>query len=275
MAMTPAERAKAHRERAAQRETAEETAVANAIELARLRTENQQLKERLARAESLLDRALENVTNRDGPPRNENRHDRVTRDVTAGGSSAVPRLARGSTDLSSVASSLHDSPDQRESESTLSRDGEVRNENRHDRVTRDVTLEHVMAAILAAVDLWPDLAPEAVAKRIVQAVENEPAACRDGVTAAIATAEGVVHARAHLAKFPAATPETLVAEMERHIVKHILGDCRRGTRKVVRDEPSATNGGGPRKPWSQMTSQERDDRLAEENASRPKKAIEY
>lgn len=170
MAMTPAERSKLHRERQSQREDAQQRAVDDAIEIAKLRTEVALLRKQLERTEKLLDRALGNrdgvVADRFAEPRHENSHENETRDETTRNGGVTPRLARGSQDLSLSSVDPALSTEQAARAPARGRDGRARNENRHENETRDETMRNdaALEAIFRAV---PDIEdPGAVARSL-------------------------------------------------------------------------------------------------------------
>jgi hypothetical protein len=91
-----------------------------------------------------------------------------------------------------------------------------------------------LSILLEHRDLWPEkFVPkhelEAVARRMVRAIENEPAAQGEARNALID--EAIAMTRTHRARFTAATPEQLIAKCEEAVTRYLLGDARAGKRK--------------------------------------------
>jgi len=201
----------------------------------------------------VTERVTNPVTGRHGRDA-DTRHEAVTERHAP----ASPRLARGCSDLLSDPSFSAPSTKEGEGDTPPFQSAEGERESVTNPVTgrhgRDADTRHeavteapddlVLEELRQGSDLYPEAHLEVVAARIRRAVLAEPCARRDGVTPAIAAMEGVTYAREQLTRFPQMTPASVLAAVEKHAVKHVLNDCRRGERRKVEPRPSGPGGGG-------------------------------
>jgi hypothetical protein len=102
----------------------------------------------------------------------------------------------------------------------------------------------VIAVLVTGDDMYAEIPAEAlgrVADRIRVAVLGEKTAVRDGVTPEIATREAISATREWKSMHIFATPDALLARVERHATDFVLRDCRAGKRRRAIVEAN-TNG---------------------------------
>jgi hypothetical protein len=252
MAKTDAERARAARERRAVSTSTE--FIAAQVRIEGLEALLAAWKRRALDAEEALAggplRPRTAVTNRDVTDRHDRDEKPRHETVTDRHAPASPRLARG--DLVSLSDPSFSAPSTAYSE--RGRESSPPSSLQEGRTNRDVTDRHdrdekprhetvteanadpVVEELEQGADLYPDEELEPLANRIRRAVLAEPCAARDGITPAIAAMEGVAYARQQLGHHPHMPPTAVLAAVEKHVLKHVLGDCRKGERR--KREPS-------------------------------------